>query len=241
MISSIYFDSAFLDAEWGLHHLVRKIVGAVFSGVIDTIRHWAKVIEFIINPRGVQIENIWTSNGAGTSGTCAITPVAATNSYLVCCLTGYAGYTASNVAFNGSNFTNVTGGVLSSALSYIWGLTGHSTSAGNVTFTFSSTVTWRCVVFQLSGVNQSTPTTDAKAVGGTVTSVSLTLATVVYGMVIDCLYSENTATPTQGQTTISGNSQKVGYLTSPEYPSEVVGYSFASGAANYRAIAVNPA
>ncbi len=231
MIGSMYWDAVYVDAGWGLHHLVRNVVGAVKSGLTAGARYFNWMLKGVIIPKGVTIEHIWTAYGTGTSVSCAIAPTSSTNSYLLAILTSSGtAATASSFLFGGSGMS-VIQSFVGVGLVYAAGLINPSTTAGNLTATLSGSVAWRIVVFQLSGVNQSTPLVDSQennSVGGTLASVTLT--TVPFGFTVDGVYNQGgyAMTEQNGQTVISVNTHKCsGYLTSPAV-SQVHSYAWST-------------
>jgi hypothetical protein len=246
---SIYYDPVYFDAGWAFHHLVSRIVGAVFSGVVNTIRHWVKVLDFLIDPKGIRIENTWSNYGTGTSVSVAVTPATVTNCYMVAVVSADNTVTSiTSPLLQGSTpSTLVTVG--NSPRSAIYGTTSYSTTAGTFTCTLSGSCNWRCAVYQLSGVDQTTPTTSTGSVAPTQTSpMSVTLTTVDYGITIDVVTTMSASSypaVQNSQTTITLNGKVfTGYLLTPTVTSQAVGYSHYDSGTNYAtmaAVAINPA
>jgi hypothetical protein len=245
---AIYYDPAFLDAGWGLHHLVSAIVSAVYSGIIETLRHWTKVLDFIINPKGIRIENTWTNYGSGTSVSVSVAPTTVTNCYMVAVVTtDNTVNTISSPLIQGVTPTTVAT-IGNSPRTAIYGTTSYSTTAGTFTCTLSGTANWRCVVYQLSGVDQTTPYGDTKTVAPTQTTpMSVTLTTTDYSITIDgaSQMASTSLAAVNGQTTVTVNGRITsGYLLTPTVTSQTVGYSHTDTGTNYATMAaavINPA
>ncbi len=245
MINSLYYDPVYFDAEWGLHHLVRHIVGAVYSGLVELARHFTKILDFILTPKNITIENIWTGYAAvATSITIPINVTNVSNAYVVAILT-YNGSNTSGVlgaTLNGVSMTNINRTYNAAS---IFGQAPATTGAQNVVIgTLGATKNICGVVFLCSGVNQTTPSLDNKNATATATSVANgALSADTTGLIIDC-YSSESGTPgaASGQTTVSVSGNVcAGYLR-PASTSVITSMNnSASAVLHIAGVSLNPA
>ncbi len=254
MIGSVYWDAVYVDAGWGMHHLVRKIagrvrdeltriilriVGAVYSGTTSSSRHFDKSMKGVIQPKGIQVENIWTNYGTGTAVTCGINVADVSNSCVVAVVIGDAGYAFSNAALGGSAMTTAAYGY-STDLAGIYYIVNPTTGAATFTGTTAASMPWRVVCFQLSGVSQTAPLVDGDTTyANPTTSLSLTLDSIPHGLLIDGI--QNSTAAGSGQTITTVNSKQCcGYLQTDDV-SVVSSYTMASTHYRLSAATFNPA
>ena len=229
---------------WQIYRLITFAVGATYAGITSTTRHYSKDRDFVVVPKGVVLENTWTNYATSASGTVAVAPTDVKNSYLLLVVTTrYNSISLSSVSFGGSSMTLLTGGGSPSVSGYMYGLLSPSTTPGNVTFTLSSSCSWRAVVYQLSGVNQTTPTLDWRgnytAAGS---SWSQTVTTTDYGFSVDMCVADSDGNVSNGQTVVSVNSIPMsGYLTLPSVPTQTHGWENLTAHIRWGVVSFNPA
>lgn len=229
---------------WQIYRLITFAVGATYAGITSTTRHYSKDRDFVVVPKGVVLENTWTNYATSASGTVAVAPTDVKNSYLLLVVTMRANISLSSVSFGGSSMTLLTGIGGPSASGYMYGLLSPSTTPGNVTFTLSGSCSWRAVVYQLSGVNQTTPTLDVQ--GGYTpagsSSWSETVTTTDYGFSVDMCVAGSNGNVSNGQTVVSVNSIPMsGYLTLPSVPTQTHGWENLTGHVRWGVVSFNPA
>lgn len=243
MINSLYYDPVYFDAEWGLHHLVRRIVGAVYSGLVELARHFTKILDFILTPKGVVIENIWTGFTTATSGlTIPITVSTANNKYVVVAICTVSGSVGS-CTLNGAAMTLLAGTNANRGV-YLYGIVPSTTGLQNLSFSTSSNVN-RAVVWECSGVNQTSPALDSQtATSASAASISTpSMACSPYGMILEAAdFASGTITPSNGQTPVVVNSINTGAYFRPSGSTQVEAWgSTTASACRISATSLNPA
>lgn len=245
-VNTIYW----INPAWNFYRVfdrlldpVKRLVGAIRSGLIASSRDISVLLDGIINPNGISLENIWTGYGTGTSVSVAVVPTAVSNGYFVAVITTdeTGGGSVSVVKLSGSSMTSLTGGTATNS-GWIYGFLNPSAGSYNFTCTLATSSVWRVVCYQLSGVNQTTPTLDAQTSAGTTTPITVTLATVNYGYYIDGIRAVSGIGYQNGQTITTVNSLYASGRKAPAFPQDTPAYS-QSGTTAWRlnAVSLNPA
>jgi len=218
---------------------IYQIGGIVIQSIVNGAKNIAQVIDWLIVPKGVKIENIWTNYATGTAVTLSCSPTAVQNSMLFFYL---------YVDLNPTAITAPT--YNSTATTEVWRVAGtgaggcgmyklNYTTAGSWACTLTDSRVWRAVCYQLSGVNQTTPQLDYQGTSLT----TLTMATSSGSVLLSCPRpdSADIVTFTGGETVVSVNSLETsGYFATPSYPTQVTSYT--TGTSRYfDAFVVNPA
>ncbi|MHC1739720.1 MAG: hypothetical protein AB9897_01270 [Anaerolineaceae bacterium] len=225
--------------------LLKKAVTAVRSGLVKSALRDLQIIQDGIIPasEGVAIEGSWTAFGTGTSVSCSITPASVGNCYMVVCLSYQNNATITSPSLQGStpgSLAAVGSSIVST--SQMYGTISYSTTPGTFTCTLSNSTAWRVVVYQLSGVNQTTPTVDAKTTAQSGGTLAVTLTTVLNGLTIDNPTGQNGITAaSNGQTTVLVNSIITAGSLVPTTTSTVVGYTYPATYSALAAVSLNPA
>jgi len=245
MNNSIYFNSVYFDAEWGLHHLVRRIIGAVYSGLVSLARHFTKILDFVITPQQVVLENTWTGYATSTTVTVAVDISSSANSYVTvgASINSSAGVTAT-CTLNGVNVPSLAGGSTVRSC-YLFGIIPATTGSQNVVVTLSGSTTCRVIVNQLSGVNQTTPTlaTNSTSADSTSVTTSAALTTSLFGLIVDVISNESgTISANDGQTTVTVDGDIRGGYKIPTATTDSPSYSSSSSSPmRISAASFNPA
>ncbi|NMC30709.1 MAG: hypothetical protein GYA45_11635 [Pelolinea sp.] len=256
MVNALYYDPVFFDASWGLHHLVRmvrnviarlilRIVGASYSGRTQLARHFTKVIDITITPKAIAVEAIWTGYRSGASQTVTINIPAVANPYVVVCSVMETTASASfSATLNGAAMTELTGALANRAVK-IFGLIPGTTGPQDVVVTSGDVKTHRVSVYLLSGVNQTTPTLDAKTAtsNGATSLTTPSMSASQLGLIVDCAsFVSGTVSSSSGQTETTVNSIKhSGTLIPPATSTTTTWGTTSSSAGRICAVSLNPA
>lgn len=166
-----------------LGNIYRAITG-VLTGITEASYNFWKTGEFVVDSRGVTIEQTWSNYNTGTSLTVAVNITSVPNPLVVIASAAIANTLFSTPTLNGSAATVITNsnGTPSVILSYI---IPTSTGAQNVVSTCNLSVAVRCQVYLLSGVDQSNPILNSQSVSSTGLSVTTpTITTDPNGLLI---------------------------------------------------------
>jgi hypothetical protein len=221
MINQIYYQPIFFDAEWGLHHLVHRIVSAAYTGIVETVRHWWKVLEFILNPKGVKIENIFTGTGTGTAVSVACTPASVVNSALFVYIYSASNNAISSITYAGAAPNTTVYNSTSTGGASAFFIFNNPAASGNFVATIAASSTWRVVAWHCSGVNLTTPQYDYQTTGGTASTLTMNTAvgTILFSLPRpdSAYYTGISFTSGEAVVNVAG-SPCAGYFTTPALP-----------------------
>ncbi len=212
------YDLLYFDRRWLLYDSIKNIldhpritrfINAIYSGLLDLARHFNKVGEFMIIPKGVTIENKWTATGTGTSISVPVNLTAVGNAYVIVSVAGYTNsastYGFTSPALNGVGMTtHASQSAANYSRTLIAGIIPATTGSMNFTCSISTSITWYCTVYLVSGVSQSSPIVAAGTVTGGA-NPSIVLNSTAMGMSFDCVSNNATGySPSAGQTVDNG-------------------------------------
>jgi hypothetical protein len=215
-----------------------KMVSTTFSGIIETVLHVTKLKDLIIVPKGVTIENTWTGYSSTSSIAVATNISSALNKYVIAVVISGGG-SPSSVTLNGAAMTSL----ISVGSCGIYGIIPGSTGAQNFVANAGAGLTWRVAVFELSGVNQSTPTLDAKnTYQNTATITTPSMVCSPYGLVIDgILFASGTVSENSAQTVTTINAIKTAGVTRPTGTTITTSWTTTSSSqGSLSAVSINP-
>lgn len=245
------YDYLYLDRCWIFWQVLERffepifrIVSVVYTGLMESLRHVNRTGEFMLLPKQIKVENIWTGYGTGTSISVPVVTSNLSNSYFVAVVVFDGQYALSNVVLRSTGLTSLVGANITVG-AYIYGLANPTAGSQNFTATLGSSTTWRVVCYQLSGVNQSTPTVNTNiAVATSGTSASISLTSVANGLLIDALSIANGTggQGNNGQTVTKVNNIIVSGYKDTSGATETDSYSWTSSQNNRIAgVTFNPA
>jgi len=169
------------------------LVGAVYSGIVATARHFARILDFIIEPSGVTIEQTWNGTGASNAFSLSITPAVVQNACLVACVDGLGNMAApTSMTWNSITLARqVKEDAILYAGTAIYAAVipaGSLGVASNLATVGGSFDTAYVTAYLCSGVHQATPVIATGTAPGSASEPhSITMAaSVANGMAIEC-------------------------------------------------------
>lgn len=159
-------------------------ITGVLTGITNALYHFWKSGEFVVDSRGVVIEQTWSNYNTDTSLTVTVNITGVPNPLVVIASAAVGNTSFSAPTLNGSAATVIYSfnGGPSMILSYIIPAT---TGVQNVVSTCNLPVAVRCQVYLLSGVDQSNPILNSGSIVSTGVSVTTpTITTDPNGLLI---------------------------------------------------------